>query len=124
MDVEERLTNYIAAVEANDLDALEDFYDTDFVNIRYDKSGAVVTLDRSQFLWLLRSWEREGTHPLPTATETKFLATSFFSDYATSLLLRVKSGQTLSYNLLWRRHGDTWRLAREFTFHEALPRRA
>ena len=121
MDVEQRLTQYITAVEFNDLDALEDFYDADFVNVRYDRSGALVTLDRDVFMGLLQSWKRDGNHPLPLATETKFITTSFFSDFAACLLLRVKGGQTLSYNMIWRRHGDTWKLAREFTFHEALP---
>lgn len=121
MDVEQRLTKYIAAVESNDLEALEDFYDTDFVNVRYDRSGALVTLDRDVFMGLLRDWKREGNHPLPVATETKFITTSFFSDFASSLLLRVKGGQTLSYNMVWRRHSDSWKLVREFTFHESLP---
>jgi hypothetical protein len=39
MYVERRLTQYIAAVESNDLDALEDFYDMDFINIRHDRAG-------------------------------------------------------------------------------------
>jgi ketosteroid isomerase-like protein len=124
MDVEQRLTQYIAAVESNDLEALEDFYDTDFVNVRYDRSGALVTLDRDVFMRLLRDWKREGNHPLPVATETKFITTSFFSDFASSLLLRVKGGQTLSYNMVWRRHSDSWKLVREFTFHESLPTRS
>lgn len=70
---------------------------------------------------LLRTWTTQGTHPLPAATETKFIATSFHSEYASTLLLRVKGGETLSYEMIWRRSGDTWKLAREFTFHEALP---
>lgn len=121
MNVEQRLNEYLLAVESNDLEALEDFYDTDFVNIRYDRSGARVTLDRATFMGLLHRWQTGAKHPLPTATETKFIATSCYSEYASTLFLRVKGGQTLSYNMIWRRHGDNWKLAREFTFHEALP---
>ena len=123
MDVQQRLTEYINAVETNDIEALEDFYDDDFVNVRYDKSGDTVTLDRATFLGLLRTWRSEGTHPLPKATRTTFIATSYYSDYASSLLLRVKGGQTLSYNMVWRQHAGSWKLAREFTFHEELPNR-
>lgn len=121
MNVEQRLKQYLLAVESNDLEALEDFYDNDFVNIRYAKSGAHVTLDRATFMGLLHRWQTEATHPLPIATETKFIATSFYSEYASTLFLRVKGGQTLSYNMIWRRQGDNWKLAREITFHEALP---
>lgn len=121
MNVEQRLNQYLLAVESNDLEALEDFYDNDFVNIRYDKSGAHVTLERATFMGLLHKRQTQATRPLPTATETKFIAPSFYSAYASSRFLRVKGGQTLSYKMIWRRRGANWKLAREFTFHEALP---
>lgn len=119
--VAERVREYIRAVEAGDLEALESFYADDFENIRFDHHGQSVRLERRTFLGLLSKWQDTGSHPLPPATSTTLHPTSYFPGYAASTLTRVKGGQSLAYVLIWQETHRGWLLLREFTIHEALP---
>ena len=41
-----RMKSYLAAVDAGDLDAMEQFYADDFVNIRYDKDANAANISQ------------------------------------------------------------------------------
>jgi ketosteroid isomerase-like protein len=113
---------YLAAVDAGDLDTMEQFYAPDFVNIRYDELGRAANIPRDIFMSLLRGWAADdGTHPLPEAEETHFVATTKFAGCASVLMLRVKGGETVSYNFVWQQRGGRWMVLREFTYQSRLP---
>jgi len=123
----ERTRAYLAVVDAGDLDMLETFYAPDFVNIRYDRTGRAVNLPLDAFMGILRGWASEdqaapsGVPVPPQAEETRIVATTQYGEYASVLMLRIKGGETLAYNFVWRYHDDEWRVLREFTLHDVLP---
>ncbi|HJP96082.1 MAG TPA: hypothetical protein VJ843_01785 [Candidatus Saccharimonadales bacterium] len=119
----EKMKRYLAAVDAGDLDAMEQFYADDFVNIRYDKAAQAANIPKGVYMNLLRSWaaQSDGAHPLAAAQTTHFVATTQYGEYASVLLIRPKGLDIVSYNFVWRNQADTWRIVREFTFQDALP---
>ena len=118
---------YLKAVDAGDLDALDALYAPEFVNIRYDRNGHAVNLHREVFLGIVRGWAAPtdsaatGIPAPPTAERTDIIATSRYSDCASVLVVRVKDGQTVTYNFVWQHRGGDWLVLREFTHHDALP---
>ena len=119
----EQMKSYLAAVDAGDLDAMEQFYADDFVNIRYDKDANAANIPKNVYMTLLRSWTKQGdgTHPLAAAQTTHFVATSKYGDHASVLIIRPKGEEIVSYNFVWRNQADKWRIVREFTFQDKLP---
>lgn len=119
----ERMKDYLTAVDAGDLDTMEQFYADDFVNIRYDKDANAANIPKSIYVNLLRDWAKQGddAHPLEAAQTTHFVATSKYGDYASVLIVRPKGEDIVSYNFVWRNQAGTWRIVREFTFQDTLP---
>lgn len=119
----ERMKGYLTAVDAGDLDAMEQFYADDFVNIRYDKEANAANIPKNVYMKLLRSWatQGEGTHPLAAAQTTHFAATSKYGDYASVLIVRPKGTDIVSYNFVWHNQAGKWHIVREFTFQDKLP---
>jgi ketosteroid isomerase-like protein len=118
----ERTREYLAAVDSGDLDAMEAFYAPEFVNIRYDRAGQVVNIPRAVFMRMLRGWASAGAGgPVVAAERTEILATSHYGDCASVLMLRVKNGETVTYNFVWQQRASRWQVLREFTTHDKLP---
>jgi ketosteroid isomerase-like protein len=118
---------YLKAVDAGDLDALDAFYAPEFVNIRYDRNGRAINIPRDVFMGIVRGWaaptDSETTGiPAPAAADrTDIIATSRYSDCASVLMLRVKDGKTVTYNFVWQHRNGSWLVLREFTLHDELP---
>lgn len=119
-----RTKEYLAAVDAGDIDVMERFYHADFVNIRFDKQGNAVNISKGVFMDLIRGWQKqaESSHPLRPAEETKLVATSGYGGCASVLMLRNKGDEIVSYNFVWKQVDGQWRVLREFTFQDELPR--
>jgi len=116
------LDRFIAAADKGDSKTIVAMYDPAFTNVRVADDGGVVRLTREQVLQFL---ERATAKPFPTR-ETRTEHLEVVGDQGFVLLVRIKDlGQgwePMFYSLVWKKHGDDWRLLREFVHQRTLPK--
>jgi hypothetical protein len=113
-DVRALLLDYFDAGLCQDLERMERLYATDFVNVRIDLAGPVVTITRDQMLRALHARAALGT-AMPPVNDVEILATTSYGTTATIIFRRVKHGRPLIYAFTWDLAVDPPVLAQEIT---------
>ena len=118
--------SFLAAADQVDLDSIAATYSEDFLCVRVADEGGFTQLTREQMLsFLKRSTSgAAGGHSVPSK-DSQVHHAEIFGDMALVLVTRVKNlgkgWEPMFYTLLWKQHGNTWTLCREFVHQRTVP---
>jgi hypothetical protein len=107
---------------------MEEVYVPGFVNVRIDRAGGRLVIDRAEMLLFFERAHASGG--MPPGGEILIASAQIEGDLGFVLFTRKKRRldaaadgrmETVSYTFVWKRDGGNWRLLREFSAHEYLP---
>jgi hypothetical protein len=109
-----QMKQYFEAGLRMDVDAMARIYAPEYVGVRVDLDGRSVEIPREPLLARLRQIAAAG-RAMPPVDDVEYLAAVRFGDHGSVALRRVKDGEPLLYEFVWRLADGEWRLVHEFT---------
>ena len=124
---------FIEAADKADAAAIAATYEPDFTCVRVADEGGFARLSREQMLGFFnrpggqaKAQPKGAVHAIPTK-ETTIHHAEVIGDTGYVLLTRIKDlghgWEPMFYTLVWRKHGDDWRLLREYVHQKSIPKR-
>jgi len=110
-------------------DAMARVYAPEFRNVRADRDGNHVTIDRDGMLAFFAAMAAKPG-AAPAGGPARLLSADISGDEAFVVMLRDKARmdgtagtETVAYTFVFARRADRWYLLREITIHDHLPNR-
>jgi hypothetical protein len=125
-DLSEATSQFVAAIDSLDVEAVGSLYEPDFACIRLSDDGGEANLTGPQILSMLSKGHHNSrsTPALPTKN-TKIHHMEIADQTGFVVMSRVKDlgngWEPMFYLLVWKQEGESWRLKREFVHQRTTP---